>query len=470
MAFRDLSPQRAFGGLSLAAACGLCLLLLLGCAPAGPSPQLVLLVTIDTLRADHLGSYGYDRARTPHLDQLAADGLRFEQATTASNNTLPAHPSILTGRYPRSLGVPRNSFPLPRSEITLAQRFRESGYETAAFISGSALESSMGLSAGFDTYDEALGIHELDQEQRRAQDTTDAVLCWLKAREPGRAFVWLHYFDPHYPYTPPPPFDSLYGDDYEGPADGSMEYLSHLWSKGSARIRPSHEDLQRLVDLYDGEIAYTDGQLGRLLATIDELGLRDEAIVAVTADHGESLTEHDYLFNHGLHLYEPSLRVPLLVRLPSSYRVEARVISASVQTLDPFPTLLEAAGIRGAATQDRPPLDGVSLMPLIRGGDEAVREHSFAESSRPWSVEKQHPAEYRNARKAHMVMEGPWKLIATPYSGKRELYHTGRDPQELHNAIADEPEVLARLEQVLSSWRAKVRAATSRSTRKTCAA
>lgn len=423
-----------------------CCALAAACAVSDEPPELVVLVTIDTLRADHLGSYAYARARTPNLDRLAREGVRFEHATTTSNNTLPAHASILTGQHPQSLGLPRNSFPL-RGATTIAQHFRDAGYETAAFISASALTSKMGLASGFDHYDEMLRVREIDQQQRRAGETTDAALAWLSRRSAGPAFVWIHYFDPHYPYTPPAPFDSLYGDDYTGPADGSMAYLMGVWGKGPKRIRPSEEDLQRLVDLYDGEIAYTDAQVGRLLAWIDDAGQVERSLVAVTADHGESLTEHGYLFNHGLLLYEPSLRVPLLLRLPASQPAAVQVIDSPVQILDLFPTLLQVAGL---------PLpegtEGRSLLPLVRG-EPGARIFSFAESCRPWSVERMHPGQYRNLHKAQAVVEGPWQLIATPYKQKLELYHTQRDPAELHNRVAQEPEVTARLHRALKEWR-----------------
>jgi arylsulfatase A-like enzyme len=306
----------------------------------------------------------------------------------------------------------------------------------------------MGLDAGFEVYDEQFSVQEVDQEQRRAQETTDAVLAWLSRSELGRAFVWVHYFDPHYPYTPPAPYDRIYGDDYAGLADGSMEYLAGLWAKGSARTQASDADIQRLVDLYDGEIAYTDSQVGRLIAAIDEAGLGEDSIIALTADHGESLTEHDYLFNHGLYLYEPSLRVPLILRLPPSFGVEATVVGAQVQNLDLFPTLLEAAGLEVPEETE-----GLSLLPLIRGDRESVRELSFAEAARPWKVERRYPGQYRNLHKAQVVVEGPWKLIVTPHRDKKELYHTGRDPGEQSNQIAEHTMVSSRLYHALREWR-----------------
>ena len=366
-----------------------------GCAQERTPPS-VLLITIDTLRADHLGCYGYERAQTPNLDALAEDSVVFDRAHTVSNNTLPAHASMLTGRYPHAIGIPRNSFTLAPGEKTLATELSAVGYETAAFVSASALASPLGLNRGFDLYDETFGVREMDQEQRRAESTTDAVLAWLR-RHDGETpfFLWVHYFDPHYPYTPPEPFDRLYGNDYRGPADGSMEYLCTIWGLGTPAVKPSPADVQRMIDLYDGEIAYLDVQLGRLFRYLDEAGLRETVMTVVTADHGESLDEHDYYFNHGLYLYEPSLHVPLIVEMPDD-AVTPRRIETQVETFDIFPTVMTAAGLPVAEN-----VHGIDLTPLLTGdvdgaqrtppapgmpadADPRLRRYSYAESCRPW--------------------------------------------------------------------------------------
>lgn len=456
----------------------------LGCAQETLPPPSIVLITIDTLRADHLGCYGYERARTPHLDALAEGGVLFENAHTVSNNTLPSHASILTGRYPHSIGIPRNSFPLAPEEATLATILQAAGYETAAFVSASALASPLGLARGFDLYDETFGVREMDQEQRRAEATTDAVLEWLDRQTTGsRAetpfFLWIHYFDPHYPYTPPEPYDRIYGEDYSGPADGSMEYLCTIWGLGTAPVPPGPADIQRMIDLYDGEIAYLDAQLGRLFRFLDESGLRSSTMTVVTSDHGESLDEHEYYFNHGLYLYEPSLHVPLIVQQPGGPPQGGqadgaggatdgthgpRRVATQVQTFDIFPTVLKAVGLNVAET-----VHGLDLTPLLTGAmdgrqrpprpgpdpeaDPGRRRYSYAESCRPWEVEQANPDAYRNLMKAHALIEGPWKLVATPYRGTTELYHLGRDPEETVNLAGQQSQRVSEMWQELRSWR-----------------
>lgn len=420
-----------------------------GCDPGEDRPNLVL-ITLDTTRADHLGCYGYARARTPNLDAFAASGVRFDHARTVANTTLPAHASILTGRHPQAINVPRNSFPLPEDVETLAQRLADEGYATAAFVSASALSSGLGLERGFEVYDEAFSIQEMDQQQRRAAATTTAARAWLAEHAETRApyFLWVHYFDPHYPYTPPAPFDTLYGTDYDGPADGSMEYLATLWGFGAPRVEPAPADLARLVDLYDGEVAYLDHALGPLLDALDPAATEGPTVVAITADHGESLVEHDYLFNHGLHVYEPSVHVPLLVRFVPQAGIEpGAVVAAPTQNLDLFATLLAAAG---AASSDASP--GVDLAALARGEPQAPRL-LFTESARPWAVETAYPGVYQNLYKSQCVTDWPWKLIMTPFERRLELYRLDVDAAELHDLSETEGERVRSLSTAIERWR-----------------
>ncbi|MAG33188.1 MAG: hypothetical protein CL908_20105 [Deltaproteobacteria bacterium] len=174
-------------------------------ACSSPPPPNLVLITIDTLRADHLGCYGYERARTPNIDVFAGGAVRFTRATTVSNNTLPAHVSMITGLYPQTAGGPRNGFKL-RGEIhTLAEQLQGAGYRTAAFVSASALASGLDVDQGFDRFDESFPVREMDQRQRRAETTVAAIRAWLAEEQQGPFFLWAHFFDPHYPYTPPPP-------------------------------------------------------------------------------------------------------------------------------------------------------------------------------------------------------------------------------------------------------------------------
>ena len=419
-----------------------------GCEGASQDRPNVVLITIDTIRADHLGCYGYGRARTPNIDAFAAAAVLFDQASPTINTTLASHASLLTGFYPQTLALPRNSFPLEAEFETLAGILSGRGYETAAFVSASALHSRMGLARGFHLYEETFEIQGLDQDQRRAQETTRAVMEWLGARHRNPFFLWVHYFDPHYPYDPPAPYDTLYGSGYEGPADGSMEYLSGIWERSARKIEPEQEDLQRVVDLYDGEIAYLDFWLGPLLERLGRPEHLERTLVAIAGDHGESLTEHDYLFNHGLKLYEPTLRVPLILRLPGTMGAEARTVPAQVQVHDLFPTILAASG-----APVPPRVEAVDLTPLALGRTDSARPFVYAEASRPWQVERTHPGSYQNLHKAAAVQSYPWKLIVTPFENRTELYDLERDPGELVDLSLQDPARVAELKRVLDAWR-----------------
>ncbi|MAG33187.1 MAG: hypothetical protein CL908_20100 [Deltaproteobacteria bacterium] len=227
-----------------------------------------------------------------------------------------------------------------------------------------------------------------------------------------------------------------------------MEHLLTVWGRGVERVPTTAADRQRLVDLYDGEIAYLDHQLGPLLDDLTQ-GVRGEnTAVILTADHGESLTEHDYLFDHGEFLYQPSVHVPFILQLPERDGVPPRSDGALVQVLDVAPTFLALAGITPSSE-----LDGHDLGPLARREAERVRDTAFAESCRPWGVEKGFEGVYRNLYKAQLVLDGEHSLIATPFRRRLELYGLDEDPGELENLAAARPEVADRLLDQLERWR-----------------
>lgn len=368
-----------------------------------PSPN-VLLVTIDTLRADRLGSYGYKLARTPVLDGLAAEGARFADATTHAPLTYPAHAAILTGRYPSAYGIRLNGMrPLPSAASTVAERLKSAGYHTAAIIGSVILDRSYGLDQGFDLYDDRFAIRPTETQavaevQRSAGVVTSAAVAWLKARprQPGAAswFLWTHYYDPHLPYEAPAKYVAASGG------------------------RP-----------YDAEVSYVDTELGKLLAAID----RSRTIVIVTSDHGEALGDHGEP-DHGFFLYDATLHVPLIVAGTGlgpgrSQPVARRVVTEQVRSVDIAPTIAEIVGIARDSSAD-----GESLVPLLEGRARADIPVSLAESWYPrlhfgWS-------ELRSAR------VGEWKYIAAP---KPELYDLRTDRGEQRNVVRDRASVAGRL-------------------------
>ena len=367
-------------------------LLALGCTrgPAtSPVRPSVLLVTIDTLRADHVGCYGHPGLTTPVLDGLASRGVRFGTAVAHVPLTAPSHASILTGRSPLGHGLRDNGgFALPDGAKSLAEDFRGSGYRTAAFVSGFPLDRRFGFDRGFETYDDHLprgnDPRRTPYVERTADRTTEAVLKWLDATLAGAApfFLWVHYYDPHAPYEPP------------------AELLARF---------PSSP--------YDGEIAFVDAQLGRLLRRLDELSR--PPLVLVTADHGEGLGEHGEE-THGLFVYDATLRVPWIMAGPGL--PSGRVASVVARGIDVAPTLLDYAGLPA-----RPDIEGRSLRAAADGTDQgdapAYAESLFPQLQYGWAP-------------LHAWRTARFKFIEAP---RPELYDLGADGAETRNRAREEP-------------------------------
>ena len=359
-------------------------------------PPSVLLVTIDTLRADRLGAYGDGRARTPNLDSLARAGARFAHAFAAAPVTLPSHASLLTGLLPPEHGVRGNGvFRLGPRSRTLAEALKARGYATGAFVAAAPLNHRYGLGRGFDAYDDAFlrrgGTH-FELAERPAADVTAAALAWLSAQR-SPVFLWVHYFDPHHPYDPPAAFR---GDDP-----------------------------------YRGEIASVDASFGGLLSAWDARAQEGGSIVAVTADHGEAFGEHREE-SHSLFVYDTTLHVPLLVRAAGV--AAGTVIERSIATTDLAATLLQLANA-GA------PLPGHDL---FAPGGAAAGTPLYAETLAPrldfgWS-------DLRAWR------DGRYKFIRAP---RPELYDVAADPGEAHDLAASEPETARRLSRALEDYLAK---------------
>jgi arylsulfatase A-like enzyme/tetratricopeptide (TPR) repeat protein len=344
--------------------------------PAAPSSHApIILITLDTTRADHLGAWGWRHARTPHLDGLAARGVRFARCDTAVPITLPSHATILTGRYPPRHGVRDNAiFSLPAHEESVAEALQTAGWQTAAVVSATVLARHYGLSQGFDHYDDRLiGDRRGEAVERRANATTDAALELLGDLH-APYFLWVHYYDPHEPYEPPSP-----------------------WRQGGTGPHAA----------YDAEIAFMDAQIGRLLRA-----LPDNARVVVVGDHGEMLGDGGEA-SHGLLLGPGARRVPLIVAGGDLTR--GKTVDCLVRTADVAPTIRALAGLG-----PRGDVDGVSLLPLARGGACDESSLSYAESFLPFFSYRWYPLR--------------------ALSDGRELYLHGRRPA-LYNLVADPQEV-----------------------------
>ena len=394
-------PSRLVAGLVLAAGVGLGLLWF---AARARTPPNLLLITIDTLRADHVGAYGYSLAQTPTLDGLARRGVRFERVTSAVPLTGPSHSTILTGLYPPVHGVRDNvTFALDPRHVTIATRLKRQGFRTAAFVAAYPVAADFGFSQGFDSFEE--GFHEVpvagQGAERPGNEVADSVVRFLEARGRQPFFVWAHFYDPHAPYRPPPPYDTTFKD---------------------------HP--------YDGEIAFADAQVGRILEALRRTGREQDTIVAVLSDHGESLGEHGER-THAIFIYEATTRVPWVLAGPGVGT--GRVVPARVGTVDVVPTLLGLLG------QDVPAdLPGRDLRPALRGerlpATPYYAESLFARLNCRWSALRGWTSD-------------EWKLVV---GTAPELYDLADDPTEASNRAADQPERLKRLQSALAAAMAKM--------------
>jgi len=379
------------------------IILAMGASPvrlaAQSNPPNVVVISIDTLRADHLGCYGGKSVATPNLDALARSAARFTRAFTPVPITLPAHTALFTGSFPMATGVHDfNGNKLPANAVTLAQVLREHGYATAAFVGSAVLDSRFGLNKGFGTYFDHFDFSGLDDTsmdlvKRSADQVVDNALAWLKANPPRPLFLW----DAHYPYAPPEPFASRYPG------------------------RP-----------YDGEIAFVDSQVGRLLAFLKDAGVYDSVLLAVTGDHGEGLGEHGEKY-HGFFIYNATLHIPLIIRAPGT---KATTIEKEASLVDVMPTILQALRLPIPGG-----VQGRSLLSDMLGKPSSANSNLYAESYLPllhfdWS-------QLRGLQSEGM------KYIDAPHP---ELYDTRTDPHEIRNlytgkrAVAQE--LKARLQDV----------------------
>ncbi len=424
------------GGAALAA------WLALGIQACGGAPpaRVVVLVSLDTTRADHLGAYG-GRALTPELDAFAAEAIVFESAATPATVTLPAHVSMFTGTWQTRHGAPRNGYTVNEANRMLPERLAEAGFRSVGVSAAVALSSLLGFDQGFDVWDqdpERLAGHAVaNREARRAEQITDAALEQIAAFEGEPLFLFVHYVDPHLPYDPPEPWRSMYGP--VGDLVGTQEVVAAYWSGAAAPDRATGPDEteRALARLYAGEVSYLDHHVGRLFRGLRERGLYDRALIVVTSDHGETFWEHPDRWSHGFSAYETLVHVPLLIRLPGGERGGARV-SEVVSLVDLSPTVLEHLGLV------RPPdLDGRSLLPLLRG-EAFERGPVFSEGPQP-----------RSPRRPRSVRSGRWKYLVRGQHA--ELYDLASDPEETRNLLETDEVPAGRAEELaaaLEAWQA----------------
>jgi arylsulfatase A-like enzyme len=431
----------------MAAHWGACLLVLLALAVmvagCGRGPNLnVVIITIDTLRADHLSCYGYHKQTSPMIDAFAREAILFEETLCQSSQTLPSHASIFLGTNPRTHKAISHESPVDTELTTLAEMLKARGYRTGAFISSHALDSEYQLDQGFDTYWEVHKEHSYKErreaKQREQDPTTEAALGWLR-NEAGSGFMlWIHWFQPHRPYDPPAGYLEKYVGAYTGTASSDPDFIMKVWRD---RIDLPEEDVQHLIDRYDGEVAYADAQVGRIVDELEGQGLLDNTIVIITADHGEILYEHEYYFGHDIALYDECLLIPLILYAPG-LEAAGRRVKSQVQTLDIMPTVLDLLEMRWPDD-----LEGKSLLPFIEGGGEATSEYYFSETF-PFP-EKCAPRHAVRTADSKLI----WKETKTG-SMTKEFYDLASDPGETVNLYTDQDQRAARLDSVLAAWTA----------------
>ena len=393
-------------------------------ADADADAPNVLLITVDTLRADHVSSYGYHLKTTPNIDRLAAEGARFENTYSTIPLTGPSHFSMFTGRYPQEHGARINGAAVPDNSkwLALPQILRKFGYQNAAFVSAWPLTGRLTrLDRWFDHYDEELSrSYRVFTSTRFAEDVTPRAINWLRQKRQKPFFLWVHYFDPHEPYHLRERF-------------ASPEKLADP----PAGLPTASKEMSDRIARYDSEVSYADHHIGQLLASLDELGLRDSTLVSLTSDHGESLGEHGYV-GHGRSLSENVVRVPLIFRLPG--KIEAgQVIRENVSLLDLTPTLLGFT-VAERITQEEVPISfaGMSLAPAMAAGNELpqrpIRFVTFSgkKAFAPrWLSWMWIPNETRMP--LHVgTTEGSRKLIWSPRDEELALYDLAEDAFELN--------------------------------------
>ncbi len=372
-------------------------------APARKTLPNVILITIDTVRADHLGCYGAKEIQTPALDALARDGIVFERAVSQVPLTWPSHAAILTGLYPFQNGVQDfTGQPLEARFRSVAQAFQTHGYATGAVVSSFVLDRSWGLARGFDFYDdaftaEAFAHKDLGLVERRAGESVTRALAWLQKTSRRPFFFWLHLYDPHSPYDPPEPYRTQY------------------------RTRP-----------YDGEIAYSDHELERLIAWLKHNQLYDHSLIVFLSDHGESLGEHGEQ-EHGFFVYDSTVHIPLIVKLPTGSGLRPGRVTRPIETIAVAPTLLRLAGVHDEIEKQ------FGSQGLLGSGageeDEAYSETFYPFSSFGWSP-------------LHALETGRYEYIDAP---SPELYDLATDPEEKSNLAALQPATVAVLKQKLAA-------------------
>lgn len=414
---------------------------LVACTPAvDQRPDVIIVIAIDTLRADHLGAYGYARPTSPAIDRWSQSGRLFELALAPSPWTLPSMASLLTGEMParHSAGEildpegARNVLKLDAGVRTLAEALQENGFKTGAIVNNVFLGPQFGLQRGFDDYDY---VYRSDLTERRADEVTDRALRWIDVGGPGKLFLFVHYMDPHMNYDAPAGFRGRFTNEFQERSP-LRHPVDQLWEIRSGALPLSDTDRQFVAAAYDEEIAFVDTQIERLRAGLEKRGLLDQALIVLTSDHGEEFFEHGG-FEHGHALWQEIVRIPLIVWGPT---VTPGREERPVSLIDIAPTVLELAGV--------PALDGIegiSLVPNLRDGA-PIPERMITFELPLWGPDR------------IAALRWPYKFESMPESERHRLFDLAADPDEIENVGNRHPVVRRKMSAELTTRLEQARA------------
>jgi arylsulfatase A-like enzyme len=425
------------------------LALLAGCDESSTGPATrpqnaginVLFITVDTLRPDHLSAYGYPRKTSPAIDELATKGVVFDLAFTYWPKTRGSFAAMFTSLYASQHGLTVRDRDLPEFNETLAEVFQRAGYRTAAAVDNGNLDSKLGYAQGFEVYEETWIPPERTELERTEVITRFAEEFLAKKDDSRPFFLWLHYVNPHAPYEPPPEqLNRFQGDGLIPRGRALPEVVGFHGGVNRKHAAKGARTWGDYIDRYDAEILLADQHIGRVLKSLNESSHAGATMVALTSDHGESLGEHGYFFDHGDDLFNPSLRIPLVLSFPGFLPAGERV-SGAVTSLDLFPTLLDLAQI--PFPTGPPSLQGSSVLPLIRGTKSRLKDFLF----------------FQNDRHLTAISNGRLKLVHYPVAedsaGCLELYDMYRDPGETEDRYGGSEARVAPLEAELGSFRTR---------------
>ena len=392
----------------------------------------VLLVTVDTLRADHLSAYGYPRVTSPNIDELATRGVVFDVAFTYWPKTRGSFAALFTGLYASQHGLTVRERDLPDFNQTLAETLRDAGYRTAAALDNGNLDAALGFAQGFDIYEQTWHVKDSDELSRTDTITRFGESFLASSDDERPFFLWLHYVNPHTPYEPTDEALAHFRDDGVIPRGPELARVTGYY--GGVNKKHVAVDGENYwgdyVDRYDAEILVSDEHVGRVLKALDESEHAGTTLVVFTSDHGESLGEHDYYFDHGLDLFNPSLRIPLILSFPGVLPAGERV-SGAVSSLDVFPTILDLAQVSYPSG-----LEGNSVLPLARETTTRLHEQMF----------------FQNDRHQMAISNGRLKLVHYP-EDRFELYDMYRDPTEDDDRYPGSESRITPFKAELSSFR-----------------